>query len=894
MRLASHNRVSCPMRRNGAGKAAILAVAAIVVVAMAFTAPRVLFWTQRISDRFDRRLGARLLSRHGLVFLADLNRSQPIDRVGFATIDVQDAPRVFVSSRTGRCLRATGNSFLSPRPTGIHVSSSSATYAIEVAPDDTDRPQELVNAMGSRSGMSLLLERGTLRLLLKGDGFESSASASYEAPSGAFTHIAVTVSQDAALLYQNGRECASVTLPSPVTLQPRQWLFSNASRNPLLGIVGSLAIWNRPLSAHEVRRLAALRGPLAPRLEPACFMVAASLRFCDHFLRATFRVLDRLVPSRMGAATLNADAPILTLRMRKGDERHFVKAHEKSLFNGYRTRSAARAREIDVIFKGKRHCASAWLDDQYSGGESARRPAFVVAGEGPAPFGATGVARLYPPELHGHFHADAPCVVPLNGTLVRLYVNSSFRGIYVVEPIDAPGSAWMERGALSPGALYFGGAPKPADILPNGVSQGAALRRVAALFRSDCMFPWSASELMARGRIVAGKAAEVARQRPPGNRPTYFPQKRHRLPVLSISVMSPVEKVRRRDFTFTVFTPEGDAISAHGLAGFGGGLRHRGNTSYLKGVKRSLSLKFDAPLPWPDPNLPTTHILLHNGYADPTRLRNKISFDFYHSAASACGRPDLPAPSFSHVELFFNGEYFGIWETCGRARDLVPPDWPLFKVRGINNSIWRTSDTSMLDCLTSRPDDPDPYLPIRELFQWTSSAPEGVFSSTLETCLDMENLACYWLLLNFSHNNDGRTMNQYFAVNQSTGRTLVIPWDYDKTFLGRTPARLSNHLLSRILNERPDFTDTLRRIWHSLRSGPWSDEAVSNRIDADAAMLAPCMADEWRLLQPAGFNGSFDDAVRQLRSSVQMQLDFLDGVLGNEQKEERTSGASQP
>ena len=870
-----------PRARRRLAVVRVLSFCATVVLAAAVAAPRIMLCARNTALRLDLRMGARLFSRQGLVFLADLDRAHPVNLVDLSRIDVQDAPRD--ATIRGRRILAKGDSFLASGQPLHGISGASASYALEIAPDDIRRTQELINAMGSRSGMSLMLEEGLLRLRLVSEAGEVSTSAPYDGAPGAPTHVAVTVAPSVAILYQDGRESARVDLPSPIELRSRPWGFSNASHFPFLGAVGSLATWNRALPPREVRRVAASHRPRATGAELALRLSASTLRGLDAFLRTALRVSDRLIPSRLGNATLHAATPILTLRMRKSDERHFLRAHERSLFNGYRTRGAAKARKIDVVFGGKSLGASAWLEDRYASDTEARRPAFVVVCDGLPLLGPSGVARLYPPELHSTLHGDATRVLPLNAKLVRLYQDATFRGLYVVEPLDAPGSAWMERGDFSPKALYADGAPKPADIPPPGLSPDETLRQVASLFRSDSLFPWSAAEIKAKGRALAQyqEARGQAGGSPEGPSQSLRPKART-LPIVSISVASPVERARRRDFTCTITHPDGsDPISARGLSGFGNGLRHRGNTSYVKGIKRSLSLKFDVPLPWPDREHPTTHLLLHNGYSDPTRLRNKFSFDFYHAAAEACGRPDLPAPHFSHVELFFNGEYFGVWETSDRVRDLLPTNQPVFKVRGVNGSLWRTPDTSMLDCRTSKPDDPDPYGPMRDIFSWTSSAPESEFTGSLESRLDLDNLACYWLLLNFSANYDGRNMNQYFAVNPTDGRVTVIPWDYDKTFLGKPPSRLTNFLLSRLANERPDFTNLLKRRWRDLRAGPCTDEALFGRLDADAARLAPYMDEEWRLLKPAGFDGSFNDAVRILRDSVRAQLDFLDEVLGD-------------
>ena len=138
-------------------------------------------------------------------------------------------------------------------------------------------------------------------------------------------------------------------------------------------------------------------------------------------------------------------------------------------------------------------------------------------------------------------------------------------------------------------------------------------------------------------------------------------------------------------------------------------------------------------------------------------------------------------------------------------------------------------------------------------------------------------------MLNFSGNADGRVTNQLIGRRASDGRWVLLPWDYDKTFLpdhaqSRTP--LSSPLFDRMVRSFPGFRKRLRDRWEELRAGPFSDDALLARIDADASVLAPLMDEEWRLLQPAGFDGDYAAAVRVLRDEALVRARLVDSFVG--------------
>ena len=831
-----------------------------------------------------------------------------------------------------------------PIPAAIQTKRYDATYSISLAPESLFGRQEILNASSTISGLVLRLDDGLVVASLINATNCLELAAPWPASPDVFVTATVVVSTDRAALYLDGREAAAAELPQPVSLLPRRWSFPVSFRYPFRGVVNDMVVWSRALRPDEVRRLCGSRRDIRRQYAPLASRFVPVARAVTEFVFSMFRVFSRLVPARRGPAVMRRDCPIVALHTTKADDRHFVRSHEKSLFNGYRTKKAANLRQIDLFYDGHAYKAEAGLDDTYGGEFVCRRQAFVVKGDIPELLGSTGVARLYPPEAHVLLHPDAPDILPLNARYVRLYEDKAFKGLYVIEPFDAPGSAWMARGDTHR-ALYFGGRPRPSDIPPSGTTSKVARNAAQSLVLSDSLFPWSAAELAIRRRrhraaflregfkdfkntiapidaIIGDNPAPMfivgdlslsaagadivwtssdsdiisptgAVHRPNGRRhrtvmlaatsvATGASQKyrfrvmaRERtLPTLFLNIGALPTKEVRNDFTATLIPEDGSApVVLSGLAGTGGGLRHRGNTSYINGVKRSFSLKFDTPVNWPDLAHPARHVILHSGYSDPTRLKNKICFDAFRAAFAKCR---CPIPVFSACELFVNGEWMGVWECSNRVRDLLPEGSLLYKIRGFNKTLWRVPDTSMLDCIVHPEDmDADPYAPISELFNFTANSTQDQFVKGVESRFYMDNLLGYQLMLMFSSNTDAVLMNQFFARLPDDSRFIIVPWDYDKTFL-HSRRHLRSHLLYRLATTFPDFKARLATRWSELRAGDLSNKALFSRFDADVARLAPYMADEWRLLAPAGFSGSFDDAIATLRDAIRHQLAFMD------------------
>ena len=239
--------------------------------------------------------------------------------------------------------------------------------------------------------------------------------------------------------------------------------------------------------------------------------------------------------------------------------------------------------------------------------------------------------------------------------------------------------------------------------------------------------------------------------------------------------------------------------------------------------------------------------------------------------------------------MFANGAYAGVWECCPRLQDVLSePFSALYKVRS-SHGLWTDPDDSAESVDRVGPgaeDDGDPYAPMRELARIVARAHGGTGDRASLGSFDEDELIDFFLLLNFTGNEDGRVTNQYVGRRAEDGRWILMPWDYDKTFLpGRVakangrPTPLSSPLFDRFFSSDPALRRRLAARWRALRAGPLSDDALDAWIDERAALLAPCMDEDYRVVPPLGHDGDFADAIRVFRDEVHARARWLDGRL---------------
>ncbi len=709
---------------------------------------------------------------------------------------------------------------------------------------------------------------------------------------------------------------AAARRPIPDLLEPRLAARLRArearaaSFRSLLGTLGAFraagtapALLNRSIPALELRLSRAdARHFRAAHLEALAsgFRTdrgAKARRVQASFRGRTERIgawLDEIVPGAPGAArpafVLAAEGGLF------GDGSGLVRLFPPEQF-GARHPDAARPLPLDPSVLVRLH-----LDGDFLGLYC------LVPFEGPAaPWFATGARDVTRPD---RMHFSAPATDPASGAgltgperdkawnrmLSLLRTDPSF-------PLGPAEAAALEKRHVRNRETYLLPEPEPGpDALLGG--------NRAALYVTEDL------DLDAAGPGVAWRSSDPATispkgrvRRPEDGRPRFVelaasapgrPERTYRfrvmpeepgLPALFLHFGRPLDKLARTDFVCLRVSAGDDPepVWLSGTGAGGGGAKLRGNTSYVAGRRRSINLKFDAPVQFPGAPEPVRHLLLLSGYSDATRLRNALSFDAFR-AVSPEGTARA-APVF-WTEVFVNGAYAGVWECCPRLQDVLSePFSALYKVRA-PTGLWLSAGASAE--VVDRVDRGDgeggpganPYGPFLDIARFVAESDAAAFAAAAAERFDLDELVDFFLLVNFTGNEDGRVTNQYAGLRAEDGRWELLPWDYDKTFLvapagayART-SLLVSPLFGRLFSSVPGFRERVRRRWRELREGPLAESSLDAWIDERAPALEPFMDEDYRVVPPLGGATDFAAEVDALRAEVRFRLGLVDRLLG--------------
>ncbi len=173
---------------------------------------------------------------------------------------------VRVAGRAGNAVDLSGSSQYVALPTGILAGATAFSVATWVRLDSLTNWQRLFD-FGSSSAVSMFLtprsSTGTARFAIttSGSGGEQRINAPAALPTGAWTHVAVTLGGGLAVLYVGGAEVArnaAVTLtPASLGSTTQNWIGRSQYADPYLdGAVDSFRVYSRALTASEVATLA--------------------------------------------------------------------------------------------------------------------------------------------------------------------------------------------------------------------------------------------------------------------------------------------------------------------------------------------------------------------------------------------------------------------------------------------------------------------------------------------------------------------------------------------------------------------------------------------------------------------------------------------------------------
>ena len=289
------------------------------------------------------------------------------------------------------------------------------------------------------------------------------------------------------------------------------------------------------------------------------------------------------------------------------------------------------------------------------------------------------------------------------------------------------------------------------------------------------------------------------------------------------------------------------------------GIRSRGLGS-RSGTKPGLRVDFDR---YSDKQtfLGLKSFVLDNLTQDPSGIKETVAMRFF-------ARLGIPAPRETHVQLFVNGEYTGLYglvesvdktmmgRVFGSVGDNVLNDGYLFDYEYIIDSPWRFEyQGSALEPYKARfdPETNESHAetaiwgPIEELVRLVNNTPAASFEQTVGPKLDLPAFVRYIAAQNFIAQDDGFNgyagmNNFYFYRQEGSNSHVFIAWDEDNAFLSPQfliNTRLGDNVLTRRTLEVPALQAQYYNVL--LEAADSASDWMQQEMQRQLAMIAEAM-----------------------------------------------------
>lgn len=318
------------------------------------------------------------------------------------------------------------------------------------------------------------------------------------------------------------------------------------------------------------------------------------------------------------------------------------------------------------------------------------------------------------------------------------------------------------------------------------------------------------------------------------------------------------------------------------------GIRSRGNGS-RSAAKPGLKLEFDKfakGQTWHG----AKSLVLDNHAQDPSFLHESLTFDLFETL-------DLPTPKVAYVNLFVNGESYGLYSA-------VEPIDKLFLQRTLGQDGGYLYGYEWVTEYWFHYAGPDPalYSPLPfapktnekssdagalvEMIRITNESPTEDLPAELSRYLQIPRFLDYLAAETFLAERDGLAgdwgLNNFYLYRlQGTQQFLFLPWDKDFTFGPHDRSiwqNLDRNVLTRRLLEIPEHRDYFFRAlercasWSGGEGGPL-DLAIESR----AALIRPFVLADEKKPYP---NGDFEVAVASLRWFAALRAGYVRNAIG--------------
>ncbi|NEN23941.1 hypothetical protein G3O08_10565 [Cryomorpha ignava] len=220
------------------------------------------------------------------------------------------------------------------------------------------------------------------------------------------------------------------------------------------------------------------------------------------------------------------------------------------------------------------------------------------------------------------------------------------------------------------------------------------------------------------------------------------------------------------------------------------GLRFRGNTARDK-MKKSFKISFNTYAPGRKFH-GVEKLNINAETNDPSMLRSRICWDMFHEY-------DVAAPRSNHVELYVNGDYYGLYQNTEHIDEEFVDTWFGNK----KGNLYKCSYPANLDYVSDNPDDYkmapfgdrtyelktntelDDYSKLADFIAFLNQSSDGDFRCNYAEYFNVIQYLKIAAIDVLTGNWDGYIYNNnnfYLYENPLTGQIEYIPYDLDNTW----------------------------------------------------------------------------------------------------------------
>lgn len=220
------------------------------------------------------------------------------------------------------------------------------------------------------------------------------------------------------------------------------------------------------------------------------------------------------------------------------------------------------------------------------------------------------------------------------------------------------------------------------------------------------------------------------------------------------------------------------------------GFRCRGNTS-INASKKSFHVSFNT---FEDGReyRGVEKLDINGQHNDPSVIRSKLAWDTFREMG-------IPAPRSNHVEMYINGEYYGIYIN----EENIDEKFTMKRFENNHGNLYKCTWPADLDYIGDNPDVykmenggervyelknnnyADNYSDLSEFISVLNQTPLNELPCALDTLFNVQQYLKVIAVDIYTGNWDGYIYNKnnfYLYHNQKTGRFEYIPYDVDNTF----------------------------------------------------------------------------------------------------------------